>query len=478
MISNIILKSLIENRVFARKVLPYIKSEYFNEIEKKVIFDIIKNYIIEYKNLPTLSLIKIELNKKTDLSDSILESIFDHLDKLQIEEIKEYDDLWLIDSCEQWCKDRSLHNAILESVELIEHKKNTNIIPEIIRKALQIEFNSSIGINYFNEKGINDRWELYNKEDIKYATNIISLDNVFSGGIETKSLTILMSGTTAGKTSSMCCLTSNFLRNGKNVLYITLEMAEEKIAQRIDANFLDVEINDVPLMKESNFKKRILDLKLKTMGDLVIKEFPPAAISVSNIRNLLEDLKIKLNFEPQIIVIDYLNLMVSDRIKKDQNSYTLIKSIAEEIRGLGVEKELSILSATQGNRQTNDENNSDIDFTNVSESIGLPATCDALIGIIFPKELREQNIQIWKILKNRFGGIVNHKIPLRVNFAKALISELDDNEKNNFRICDNSQQNQIQEKVEERRLKQKNTIIIEDDPENDIISGSFEDLLR
>jgi hypothetical protein len=272
---------------------------------------------------------------------------------------------------------------------------------------------------------------------------------------------ILSHNTNAGKSSAMCALSSNFIRNGYSVLYITLEMAEEKIAQRVDANQLGIDINDIPLMKEKTFKSRLNKIKEKINGRLVIKEFPPAAIGTNRIRALLSELKIKLDFEPQIICLDYLNLMVSDRVKSD-NSYTIIKSIAEELRGLAVEGKYAIMTATQGNRDTNSENNSDMDLTNVSESIGLPATVDFMIAAISPAELREQNIQLWKVLKNRFGGIVNHKFPLQVNFARAGLYDMDASTVN---ISDNVASNGFKMKEEEDRLKKKNEIIVEEDEE-------------
>jgi replicative DNA helicase len=471
MLSNIVLKNLMTNKKFARKVLPHIEVEYFESLEKKKLYEIIKKYVIDYSNLPNPNAVKLELTKDSKIGGHMFDGISDLVDELQADD-NVYDDDWLLDNCESWCKDRSLHNAIIESVELIESKQNTTAIPELIRKALQVEFESSIGIEFFDEKGIKDRWDEYHKDHIKFSTGIKALDAMFAGGLETKALTVIMSGTSAGKTSSMCGMTANFLRNGEDVLYITLEMAEEKIAQRIDANFLNVDINDVPLMKEKKYKQTLHKLQEKTKGRCVIKEYPPASITVAKIRHLLEELKVKLNFTPKIIVVDYLNLLLSDRVKSD-NMYTIVKSIAEELRGLAVEKDLCVLSATQGNRQTNDENNSDMDLTNISESIGLAATCDALVGIIFPQELREQGIQIWKILKNRFGGIVNHKIPLRVNFARAGIYDMEDNDA--IDISGNSQANEVLATTENRRIQDRNKIVIDDEDGDDDTTG--DDLL-
>ncbi len=470
MISDIIIQSLMNNKGFARKVLPHINAEYFEDYEHKILFNKIKEYVIKYKSIPTDNTIKLELTKDESLSSVLFDDVVKLID-IVYKNKNEHDLEWLLFNTEQWCKDRSLHNAIVQSVELIEENKNKGAIPELIRKALQVEFDSTIGIEFFDSKGIKNRWEEYNKKDVKYSTGVQALDNIFAGGLEQKALTVLMSGTGMGKTSSMCGLSANFLREGHDVLYITLEMSEEKIAQRIDANFLDVDINDVPLIKKNKYQKHLQEIKNKIKGRLVIKEYPPANISVSTIRFLLDELKIKLNFAPKIIVIDYINLLNSDRIKSD-NMYSVIKSITEELRGLMVEKKLCGLSATQGNRATQDENNSDIDLTNVSESVGLNNTVDALIGIIMPNDLREKNIQIWKILKNRFGGIVNHKIPLKVNFARAGIY---DNEYNDINISGNDSSNIIKMKTEENRIKTKNKIIVESNTHN--IENELDDLL-
>ena len=462
MIEEIILQSLMNNKGFARKTLPHIKDDYYSSLEHKTLFNKIKEYVVKYKSLPTNNTLKMEMTKDEQLSSSLFDNIVDLIDTVYQDE-KEYDNEWLFDNCEQWCKDRALHNAIVQSVELIEENKNTGAIPEVIRKALQVEFDSSIGIEFFDEKGIKDRYKKYNQKDVKYSTGIQALDNIFAGGLEQKSLTVLMSGTGMGKTSSMCAMTANFLKNGYDVLYVTLEMAEEKIAQRIDANFLNVDINDIPLIQESKFNKQLRDLKQKTKGRLVIKEYPPANISTTTLRFLLDELKIKLEFDPQIIVIDYLNLMNSDRIKSD-NMYSVVKSITEELRGLAVEKVKCLLSGTQGNRETQGENNSDIDLTNVSESVGLSNTVDALVGIVMPAELREKGIQIWKILKNRFGGIVNHKIPLKINFARAGLYDTD----MDVGITGNTTTNNIKLRSEEHRLQKKNKLVVESDSVNDV----------
>lgn len=423
MISEIILSSLFKDKTFAKKVLPHIKEEYFESLDKKKIFSQIKKYIVSYKNLPSVDSLKYEITKDETLSEDLFNSINDTIDKLS--QYKSENDVdWIVDKTEEWCKDRALHNAILESVQIIEEKKPTGSIPELVRKALQVEFDSSVGINFLDQSGVDKRWDAYQKVVSKFATGLEPLDLVFSGGVEPKSLMVLLAGTHVGKTSNMIALGANFLKNGEDVLYITLEMSEDKIAQRFDANYLGVDINDVPLMKEKTFKSQLKQIRSRVEGDLVIKEYSPATIGANKIRALIEELKIKQDFDPKIIIIDYLNLMISDRIKTD-SLYANGKAIAEEIRGLGVDYECCVLTATQGNREMNAADVSDADFTNVSESKAVMDTADCAVAMLMPSELREQNIQIWKILKNRYGGIVDQRIPLKVNFARAMLYEMD-----------------------------------------------------
>jgi hypothetical protein len=277
---------------------------------------------------------------------------------------------------------------------------------------------------------------------------------------------ILSHNTHVGKTSNMIALGANFLKSEQNVLYITLEMSEEKIAQRFDANYLGVDINDVPMMKEKSFKSKLAQIKEQVSGKLIIKEYPPASIGVNKIRFLLEELKIKQDFEPKIIIVDYLNLLVSDRITND-SLYSMGKAIAEELRGLAVDKKLCMLTATQGNREMNSETNSDADFTNVSESKAVTDTADTVCAMIMPAELREQNIQIWKILKNRYGGIVNHKIPLRVNFSRATLSPGD----YEMGLQGNTTANGQAMRDEQVRSTKRNKIVvkIDDNEKNDLL---------
>jgi replicative DNA helicase len=462
--SKIILAELLRNKEYVKKVISHLKGEYFETLEEKELFLEIKKFIIKYKSLPSVNALKVELSANDNYSSELFENIINLLDQV-VELQDKYDLQWLIDSTENWCKERALYNAILSSVQIIEEKKNVGNIPEIVRKALQVQFDKSVGIDFLHEKGINERWELYQKRVEKYSTGIFPLDAVMAGGIESKSLSILMGGTHSGKTSSLIALGSNFLRNGYNVCYITLEMAEEKIAQRFDANFLDININDVPGLKEFEFKKRINKIKEKSVGRLIIKEYAPASVGTVVIRGLLEELKLKREFQPQLLIVDYLNLLRSDRVKND-SMYLYVKSIAEELRGLAVEEDIAVVTATQGNRAMNAEDCSDVDITAISESKGTADTADFCAAIISPLQLRENNQQIWKILKNRFGGIVNHKIPLKTDFAKCKLFEMQDRE---ITISDNNKINELKVKTEENRLQRKN--MINTDIDNDFDPG-------
>jgi replicative DNA helicase len=404
MISEIILSSLFKDKSYAKKVLPHIKEEYFESLVKKKIFSQIKKYIITYKDLPSIDSLKYEITKDQTLSEDLFNSINETIDELSQYKSKNNID-WIVDKTEEWCKDRALHNAILESVQIIEEKKPTGSIPELVRKALQVEFDSSVGINFLDQTGVDKRWDAYQKAVSKFSTGIEPLDLIFSGGVEPKSLCLLMSATHTGKTSNMIALGANFLKNGEDVLYITLEMSEDKIAQRFDANYLGVDINDVPLMKEKTFKSRLKQIRSKVEGNLIIKEYSPATIGANKIRALIEDLKIKQDFNPKIIIIDYLNLMVSDRIKTD-NLYSNGKAIAEEIRGIGVDYECCVLTATQGNREMNASDCSDVDMTNISECLSIETDINMADGSI--KKLKE--IKVGDKLKGNNKDVTVKKV--------------------------------------------------------------------
>jgi replicative DNA helicase len=332
-----------------------------------------------HKGFPSKTSLQIELSEKKDIN----EKVYNEINKL-IDEVYSYPQdnelAWLVSVTEGWCKERAIYNALIKSIELHEGRKDLDSIPELLRKALQISFESSCGLEVFDEKNIDERIELYNRYIKKFPTGISKLDMVTNGGFEAKALSVLFGGTGVGKTISLVSLACNMARQGEDVLYITLEMAEEKITQRVEANFLDVFINDVKKIEAEKFKKSLLDIKKKSVGRILVKEFPTATINVEHIRSLLDELEIKKNFKPSVVVLDYINLMKSSRFNGD-NMYSTVKSICEELRGLAVQKELCMISATQANKEGNNSKLTDLDLTNVGECLALDSVVKTESGV-------------------------------------------------------------------------------------------------
>jgi replicative DNA helicase len=442
-IQESVLTGILKNKDYAKKCFPYISHNYFSTFEYSYLFKLIKSYAIKYKAIPTKNTLLIELSNQKDLTEDAYQAIKELIDIVFNQEF-DYAIDYFIDETEKWCKQRALHNSIMKSVEILEENKNLDSIPEMMRKALSIQFDYTHGTEFLDDEDILKRYDAYHKKITKFSTGIDAIDKVTCGGFEPKSVTCLLSGTNQGKTQSMIALGANFLRDGHDVLYVTLEMAEEKIAQRFESNFFDIEINDVAYLSKDDYLGRFK--KLNQLGRLVVKEYPTASINVNNLRALLDDLDIKKKFKPKVIILDYLNLMTSSRYSGD-NMYTTVKAIAEEVRGMAVEKELCILTATQGNRETNDRKNTHIDLKNVAESNALSQIVDCMFGLIYPEDLREQNIQVWTILKNRFGGIVNYKFPIKTCHEKAQIFD----HKEEFEI---SGQRNAQSKMDKETVKQ------------------------
>ena len=460
-LSKIILSSLVQNKPYCKKVFAHIKKDFFPDYEQSYLFGLIKNYMTVHKGFPSLSSLKIELGNKKDINEKVYSEINNLIDEIYT--LPQDNELpWLISTTEKWCKERAIYNALVKSIELHEARKDLDGIPELLRKALQVSFESSCGLDLFDEKSIEERIELYNKHIKKFPTGISKLDMITNGGFEAKALSVLFGGTGVGKTISLVALACNMVREGEDVLYVTLEMAEEKITQRAEANFLDVFINDVKKIEAESFKKSLLDIKSKNVGRLLVKEFPTATINVEHIRGLLDELEIKKNFKPTVLIVDYINLMKSSRFNGD-SMYSIVKSICEELRGLAVENELCIVSATQANKDGNNSKMTDLDLTNVGESKALADTVDFLAALIYPEELREQCIQIWKVLKNRFGGSVNYRFPIRTEHEKCQIHDGDDMD-----LVDNETKlgNEIKNKKEPK--KKINMKISNDDLEDDL----------
>ena len=399
-IENTIIKNLIQNDTYTRKVIPFIKSEYFTESSEKLIFEEISNYFDKYTKSPTVEALLINLDNVTSKGDAIVKS-----SKQLVENIKTDDTPldWLIDETEKWCKDRAIYIAVMDSIEVLDKKsqRSTGEIPELLRDALSVSFDSNIGHDQIEDA--EKRYDFYTTEEEKLPFDLEYFNKITKGGLPNKTLNICLAGTGVGKSLFMCHMASNCLLMGKNVLYITMEMSEERIAERIDANTMNVPMKELPDVSKKEYDKKIQRIKNKTKGKLIVKEYPTAAAHVGHFRHLLQELNIKKDFRPDIIFIDYLNICASHRIRPGSgaNSYTLVKSIAEELRGLAVEYDVPMVSATQTTRSG--YGSTDIGLEDTSESFGLPATADLMFALITSDELEDLDQLVVKQLKNRYN---------------------------------------------------------------------------
>jgi archaellum biogenesis ATPase FlaH len=408
MLEKTILSNLIYNEEFCRKVFPYIKEEYFDDPSSKKIFSTFHEYVSEYKSPPSIEALKITIDARKDLNEQSFKDISIHIDDLKID--KDTNQEWLIKETEKFCQDKDLYNSIRRAILILDGQDkqyDKGSIPQLLSDSLGISFDTNIGHDFLED--FDSRYEFYHRKEERLPFDIELLNKITKGGLPNKSLTCYLAETGAGKTLVMCHQAAASLMFGKNVLYITMEMAEERIAERIDANLLDVALDDLREMPLETYQKKIKRIKDKTPGKLIIKEYPTGSANAGHVRYLLNDMKLKLDFVPDIIFIDYLNLCTSFRLKgaAAANSYTIIKSIAEEIRGLAMEFDIPIVTATQANRSG--FGNSDLDLTNTSESIGLPATVDAMFALISSEELESMGQLMIKQLKNRWGDISYYK---------------------------------------------------------------------
>ena len=407
-IEEITLSKLILNDTYTRKVLPFIKDEYFDTTSHKVLFSTLTEYVNKYETTPEPNALKIEVEKRRDISEEIyreVESFIDNLDRDQ------YNEDWLVETTEKWCKERAIYLALMESVKIADGQDKTrtkDAIPSIMSEALGVCFDESVGHDYIQDS--DDRYDFYHKKEEKIPFDIEYLNKITKGGLPNKTLNIALAGTGVGKSLFMCHLAGSVLLQGRNVLYITMEMAEEKIAERIDANLLDIPIQQLtsPLLTKEKYSSKLLELTKKTQGKLIIKEYPTASAHVGHFKALLNELSMKKGFSPDIIFVDYLNICASARYKGTiVNSYTYVKAIAEELRGLAVEFDLPIVSATQTTRAG--FGSSDPDLTDTSESFGLPATADLMLALISNEEMEELGQIMIKQLKNRYNDPTMYK---------------------------------------------------------------------
>ena len=416
-IEKVILRNLVYNEEYLRKVLPFIEPDYFNDRNERVVFEHITKYASEYNSLITKEVLQIEIEDRRDITQDEVKNIFGTINEL--EDI-ECDFEWLSDTTEKWCRDRAIYLALMESIKIADgqdDKKNRDAIPTILSDALSVSFNRNVGHDYLED--YEERYELYNKKESRIQFDLEYFNKITKGGLPNKTLNIALAGTGVGKSLFMCHHASSVLLEGKNVLYITLEMAEEKIAERIDANLLNVNIQEIVDLPKPIFEGKVTNLAKKTQGSLIIKEYPTASAHSGHFKALLNELALKKSFKPDIIFIDYLNICASSRYRagSNVNSYSYIKAIAEELRGLAVEANVPIFSATQTTRSG--FASSDVDLTDTSESFGLPATADLMFALITTEELEGLGQIMVKQLKNRYNDpTYNRRFVIGVDRAK------------------------------------------------------------
>ena len=413
----LILRNLIHNEEYVRKVIPFLKADYFEDYNQKVVFEEIIKFVEQYNKPATKEILCIEAEKRQDINDSSFKEVTDLITSLE-DETTEFS--WLVNTTEKWCRDRAIYLALMESIQLADGKdesKGRDAIPSILSDALAVSFDNHIGHDYLND--YEERYESYHRKEDKIPFDLEYFDKITKGGLPNKTLNIALAGTGVGKSLFMCHVASSVLLQGKNVLYITLEMAEEKIAERIDANLLNVNIQDITDLPKTMFDDKVTNLAEKTQGTLIIKEYPTASAHSGHFAALLQELALKKSFRPDIIFVDYLNICASSRYKagSNVNSYSFIKAIAEELRGLAVEANLPIVSATQTTRSG--YGSSDVELTDTSESFGLPATADLMFALISTEDLEPLNQIMIKQLKNRYNDpTVNKRFVIGIDRAK------------------------------------------------------------
>ena len=427
----LILKNLLYSEEYGRKVLPFIKKGYFENTSQQVVFEEISKFLTQYNKLASKEILCIEIENRSDINESSFKDVICVVDQLEgtTSELS-----WLIDTTEKWCRDRAIYLALMESIYIADgndEERNRDAIPSILSEALGVSFDNHVGHDYLND--YEERYEAYNRKEDKIEFDLEYFNKITKGGLPNKTLNIALAGTGVGKSLFMCHVASSVLLHGKNVLYITLEMAEEKIAERIDANLLNVPIQDISGLPKVMFENKVTNLAKKTQGSLIIKEYPTASAHSGHFRALLNELALKKSFRPDIIFIDYLNICASSRYRGNLsvNSYSYIKAIAEELRGLAVEANVPIVSATQTTRSG--YGSSDVELTDTSESFGLPATADLMFALISSEELENLGQIMVKQLKNRYNDpTMNKRFVVGIDRAKMRLYD-----------CEQSAQNDI-----------------------------------
>ena len=433
-IENTILSNLFHNENYTRKTLPFIKPYYFSKKDERELYAEVEKFVTKYKNLPTKEAILIELNNRKDLNEEEYKGIKDLVSAISYEEV---DLQWLLDTTEKFCKDRAVHNAVLDGIKILDNKDKTRTpeaIPSILADALAVSFDNHIGHDYIEDAKA--RFDWYHTKEKRYPFDLSFFNRITKGGVPSKTLNIALAGTGVGKSLFMCHCASSFLTQGQNVLYITLEMAEERIAERIDANLFDVTIDDLHAMPKDLYDSKLSKLESKTKGKLIIKEYPTASAHSGHFRSLLNELSLKKSFKPQVIFIDYLNICASSRFKGGNiSSYFYIKAIAEELRGLAVEFDVPIFSATQTTRTG--FVSTDIGLEDTSESFGLPATADFMFALMSNEELESLGQMKVKQLKNRYNDpSINRSFIIGIDKSKMRLYDVENTAQN---IVDSNQ---------------------------------------
>ena len=423
-IEQVILENLIKDDAYVRKVIPFLKPDYFMQYEDKKVFDIIFNFVEKYNNPPSKQAIILAINEDTSLNEDSHAKCMEVINTLNGDEVNRD---WLVDETEKFCKDKALYLGVMESIQIIDGKnkeKSTDALPSILSEALSVGFDTNIGHDFIEDA--EKRYDFYHRLEEKVEFDLDMFNKITEGGLSNKTLNIALAGTGVGKSLFMCHMASAAISKGKNVLYITLEMSEERIAERIDANLMNIPIQELSDLSKAMYDDRIKKINDKIEGRLIVKEYPTASAHSGHFKALINELKLKRSFFPDIIFIDYLNICSSSRFRagSSANSYTIIKSIAEELRGLAVEQDVPIVSATQTTRGGYD--NSDVSLTDTSESFGLPATADLMFAIISTEELEQLGQFMIKQLKNRYADPTrNKRFMIGVDRARMKLFDLD-----------------------------------------------------
>lgn len=436
MIEKTVLSNLILNEEFYRKVYPYLKSIYFEDNNLRKVFDTFADYVETYREQPSLEALKISLDKRKDFNEESYKTVMSEVNSFVRDE--KTDTKFLINETEKFCQDRDLYNSIRQSINILEGEGgglDKGSIPKLLSDSLGISFDTSIGHDFLED--FESRYAFYHRKEERIPFDIEILNKITKGGLPRKSMTVLLATTGGGKSLVKCHMAATCLMHGKNVLYITMEMAEEEIGRRIDANIMGVTIDEVSITPRDVFEKRMNRYKTKTPGKLVVKEYPTGSAHSGHFRHLLNELRMKKNFQPDIIFVDYLNICASSRVKgaAAANSYTLVKSIAEEVRGLAMEFNCAVVTSSQFNRDG--YGNSDVDLTNTSESMGITHTADAIFGLITTEELDDLGQLMIKQLKNRWGDLNYYrKFLVGIDRSKMKIYDLESNAQNNINSTD------------------------------------------